>query len=297
MANGQAASSTNSNSNHVYQVNNNQQAAQLAHLTNTLKKKKCVGGHPGPCHHPARTTPPTTDSSVRSDNTTLPETEDTEMLPPSEVVFRAVSPHGHVYWEIDPKRPGRLLAAADNSDSDTNNDMHNMSDFSEEDNAKGGDRNSRPAVGAGSRFGGDIRPLISTTLNPALAGQLQQQQQGRLPEQQHAQQQQQQQHLIQFSPHRFNSLHRPPATVGQDLGGGGFSTRTRLTRHPARGGRTEAEEAGVREQLQQQVQIPDLKRLPVSVKSSEYIMAKIQNHMDQRRGGGVQGGSLREREV
>ena len=30
--------------------------------------------------------------------------------------------------------------------------------------------------------------------------------------------------------------------------------------------------------MQQQVQIPDLRRLPVSVKSSEYIMAKIQTH-------------------
>ena len=39
------------------------------------------------------------------------------------------------------------------------------------------------------------------------------------------------------------------------------------------------------EQLQQQVQIPDLRRIPVSVASSEYIMAKIQNHMADHRAG------------
>ena len=31
---------------------------------------------------------------------------DNSMLPENEVVFRAVSPHGHVYWEIDPKKMG-----------------------------------------------------------------------------------------------------------------------------------------------------------------------------------------------
>ena len=51
------------------------------------------------------------------------------------------------------------------------------------------------------------------------------------------------------------------------------------------------------EHLQQQVQIPDLRRLPVSVKSSEYIMAKIQNHMDQRNNLNRQGPGQKEREV
>ena len=48
---------------------------QLVKLTNTLrtKKKVCQGSHP--------------------------DQDQSE----SEVVFRAVSPHGHVYWEIEPK--------------------------------------------------------------------------------------------------------------------------------------------------------------------------------------------------
>ena len=36
---------------------------------------------------------------------------DSTMLPESEVVFRAVSPHGHVYWEIDPTRSQTMDAA------------------------------------------------------------------------------------------------------------------------------------------------------------------------------------------
>merc|ERR1719270_1248442 len=54
---------------------------QLVKLTNTLrsKKKMCQGSHP-------------------DQDQTCPDT--------SEVVFRAVSPHGHVYWEIEPKNMG-----------------------------------------------------------------------------------------------------------------------------------------------------------------------------------------------
>jgi hypothetical protein len=52
----------------------------------------------------------------------------------------------------------------------------------------------------------------------------------------------------------------------------------------------------VPETLQQQVQIPDLRRIPVTVKSSEYIMAKIQNHMDQRNSQARQGGGHPQKE-
>ena len=57
---------------------------QLVQLTNTLRrgKKVCQGGHSDNCQH----------------------VNDSTMLPEKEVVFRAVSPHGHVYWEIDPTR-------------------------------------------------------------------------------------------------------------------------------------------------------------------------------------------------
>merc|ERR1711936_808092 len=58
---------------------------------------------------------------------------ETELLPSSaDVVFRAVSPHGHVYWEIDPKRANKLAHQSEHpSDEDTTNDLHNMSDFSD----------------------------------------------------------------------------------------------------------------------------------------------------------------------
>ena len=249
-----------------------------------MKKKKCLGGHPGPCHHRSQghQGTATTDSSVRSDSVTTqgePET-DTELLPGSaEVVFRAVSPHGHVYWEIDPKRPNKL--AEQHSDSDTNNDMHNMSDFSEEDGRVASDRSRQSS----SRFS-DNRPLISGPGHPSLApghSSL-----APLPEHSAS--------LIQFSPQRFSSLHRSPSHQ-QEVG---FSTRTRLGRHP-RGGRPggpeggKEEEHGIPEQVQQQVQIPDLRRINVSVKSSEYIMAKIQSHMEQRKQ--TNGHGVKEREV
>ena len=88
---------------HIYQVTNVISPAQLTQLTNTLKKKKCVGGHSGPCQHPSRlNTPVNSDSSCRSESLTPlgqdTMTTETELLPvTSEVVFRAVSPHGHVY--------------------------------------------------------------------------------------------------------------------------------------------------------------------------------------------------------
>ena len=62
---------------------------QLVQLTNTLRRGKKVcqpAGHEG------------------SDSCEGGHVNDSTMLPEKEVVFRAVSPHGHVYWEIDPTR-------------------------------------------------------------------------------------------------------------------------------------------------------------------------------------------------
>ena len=63
---------------------------QLVRLTNTLrsKKKVCQGPHP--------------DQQNNCNAVTTKESSH------DEVVFRAVSPHGHVYWEIDPSRADRL---------------------------------------------------------------------------------------------------------------------------------------------------------------------------------------------
>jgi len=254
---------------------------QLSLLTNTLRKKRCLGGHPGPCHH---NSPHHSDASQHSDSLTPPPTTETELLPGSaDVVFRAVSPHGHVYWEIDPKRANKLANQSEHpSDEDTTNDLHNMSDFSEDDGKVISDRSRQSS----SRFS-DNRPLISGSPGhrPLLAP---------LPEGNLG-------NHFNNSPtqiQRFNSLQKaqPQQPPHQ-----GFSTRTRLRAGRSSSGHSGREsaqdqQAFVPETLQQQVQIPDLRRIPVTVKSSEYIMAKIQNHMDQRNTQG-RGNPQKERQV
>ena len=263
---------------HIYQV---AMSPQLSLLTNTLRKKRCLGGHPGPCHH---NSPHHSDASQHSDSLTPPPTTETELLPGSaDVVFRAVSPHGHVYWEIDPKRANKLANQSEHpSDEDTTNDLHNMSDFSEDDGKVISDRSRQSS----SRFS-DNRPLISGSPGhrPLLAP---------LPEGNLG-------NHFNNSPtqiQRFNSLQKaqPQQPPHQ-----GFSTRTRLRAGRSSSGHSGREsaqdqQAFVPETLQQQVQIPDLRRIPVTVKSSEYIMAKIQNHMDQRNTQG-RGNSQKERQV
>merc|ERR1719480_116620 len=142
--------------NHIYQV---AMSPQLSQLTNTLRKKKCLGGHPGPCHHNRGNNHMNSDSSQRSDSLT-PQGDnetDTEIIPnSSDVVFRAVSPHGHVYWEIDPKRVPRAA-----SDEDTQTDLHNMSDFSEDDGSKVTSAASDRSRQSSSRFS-DHRPLLAS---------------------------------------------------------------------------------------------------------------------------------------
>ena len=266
---------------HIYQV---AMTPQLSNLTNTLKKKKCVGGHRGECLHSRTMTPLQSDSSVRSDSLTpLGDNDtDTEILPHStaqDVVFRAVSPHGHVYWEIDPKRPNKLASTIHgaaghlgHSDEDTHNDLHNMSDFSEDDASKltaASDRSRQSS----SRFS-DNRPLLSSSSPCHVMSPLPESMVSTTP-------------IIMppYSPNqRFMTLSSQAHPQVQTQ----FSTRTRLGRTQPRQ-RPEASDQQqfqvpdlrLTEQLQQQIQIPDLRRIPVSVKSSEYIMAKIQNHMDQ----------------
>ncbi len=50
-------------------------------------------------------------------------------------------------------------------------------------------------------------------------------------------------------------------------------------------------DASVSEQLQTQVQIRDLRSIPVNIKSNEYILAKIQSHLDGNGSGGSSRGS------
>ena len=246
---------------HIYQVA--QVSPQLSQLTNTLKKKKCVGGHSGPCLHSLHS-----DTSGRSEADT-----ESDILASSDVVFRAVSPHGHVYWEIDPKRPNKLVGGQPQphpSDTeDTNNDLHNMSDFSEDDPRAAASDRSRQSS---SRFS-DSRPLINSSPCHLMSP---------LPESLTSLTSS---HPRLVSPSaRFSSLQKVPGPQVPVTSQAGFSTRTRLAR-PGQRLRSSQDQGGQQdpglefrrtEQLQQQVQIPDLRRIPVSVASSEYIMAKIQ---------------------
>ena len=66
----------------------------LVRLTNTLrsKKKMCQGAHPDQMVGGSNNLP-----NAHAGCANVEANHD-------EVVFRAVSPHGHVYWEIDPSR-------------------------------------------------------------------------------------------------------------------------------------------------------------------------------------------------
>ena len=311
---------------HVYQA---AMSPQLSQLTNTLRKKKCLGLHPGPCHHNNHLNhhhrlhhhhnPDTTpNSSERSSVVNCEPDTETETVAAgsssaaaADVVFRAVSPHGHVYWEIEPRRTGgggrlagdgsgRLNAAGgdhlQSDSSDTNNDIHNMSDLSEEDAKVLSDRASRHCSGAG-RFADHQRPAAS-----AGGGHL-----ATLPENPLSSPTSSSPSLIQFSPahHQFTSLQRPasvslqrPAPLAAISTAGSHATfsssrpprmrqvelalRAKLS-SDAMAQEGAGHDAAILEQVQQQVTIPDLRRIPVHVKSSEYIMAKIQTHMDQQR--------------
>ena len=197
-------------------------------------------------------------------------------------MYRAVSPHGHVYWEIDPKRPNKLSAGGVTvSDEDTTNDLHNMSDFSEDDARAAASDRSRQSS---SRFS-DSRPLINSSPSHLMSP---------LP--------------LSSPAQRFTSLQKVSGQVPV-MAAPGFSTRTRLSRpgqrlergpgdlYPDHGQQFQTADFRRNEQLQQQIQIPDLRRIPVTVKSSEYIMAKIQNHMAGTNTGHRQRGGQREREV
>merc|ERR1712130_915975 len=88
---------------------------------------------------------------------------------PSEVVFRAVSPHGHVYWEINPTKQDQTAPTTksqnSSSDDNTNSDLQNISDFSDDDNRAASEMSRQSS----SRFS-ESRPLIysgsSTSTSP-----------------------------------------------------------------------------------------------------------------------------------
>ena len=174
-------------------------------------------------------------------------------MDPSDVVFRAVSPHGHVYWEINPKQqPGQQgqTHRSQHSSSDetnTNSDLQNISDLSD-DEARAASEMSRQSS---SRFS-ESRPLIysssssSTSPGHSNTEQLQYNTRGRFVPR----------------PRYHDEVYAYAATdfAGSPGGPGGL----------------------VPEQVQSQVQIRDCRAVPVSVKSKEYIMAKIADYTERQ---------------
>ena len=90
---------------------------KLMQLTNTLRrgKKVCQGGH-SPEERPCSTFVDSSEANTMTSQP-IPHQNDSTMLPESEVVFRAVSPHGHVYWEIDPTRSQTINISKANTSS------------------------------------------------------------------------------------------------------------------------------------------------------------------------------------
>merc|ERR1719191_1854374 len=95
---------------------------------------------------------------------------------PSDVVFRAVSQHGHVYWEINPTkqqhRAQQSHGSSSTEDTNTNSDLQNISDFSDSDELGShgcGRAASEMSRQSSSRFS-ESRPLIysgsSTSTSP-----------------------------------------------------------------------------------------------------------------------------------
>lgn len=123
----------------LYQLYGTAMNPQLAKLTATLRKKRCESRHPGPCRHPPYSVVNIHENGMVADGHQPVSTVPSGVVDTSEVVFRAVSPHGHVYWEIDPTRPEKARSIVvgksqlSSSDENTNSDLQNVSDMSDDD--------------------------------------------------------------------------------------------------------------------------------------------------------------------
>eukprot|EP00096_Caligus_rogercresseyi_P002638 TRINITY_DN1483_c0_g1_i2.p1 TRINITY_DN1483_c0_g1~~TRINITY_DN1483_c0_g1_i2.p1 ORF type:complete len:1014 (-),score=273.48 TRINITY_DN1483_c0_g1_i2:685-3726(-) len=207
---------------------------QLSQLTNTLKAKKkhCNGDHftleashrsHVDCHH-----------SMKNDDTILPE---------KEVVFRAVSPHGHVYWEIDPKKEEESTTSDDVSRQSSHRYSDNRSlirDEDEEGRVVSPSSSSSPANVLVNPFA-ELSMISESSSNS---------------------------HMQLSDPGRFHSLRPQSSTHQQQQLHAPFMAPSNTTFRRTSG-----------DELQRQVQIRDIRSIPASVKSNDYILAKIQNHM------------------
>ena len=224
---------------------------QLAKLTATLRKKQMV--------EPRLTENPALQLTERQGGCMF---QGGRMVDPSDVVFRAVSPHGHVYWEINPKQghhqqkqqqhqqhPGSGRCQTSSSDENTNSDLQNISDLSDDDNRAASEMSRQSS----SRFS-ESRPLIysssSSSTSPGHSA---------TPEQLQYHQARQGPAKLVARPRYQDEVYAYAAT---DFSSG--------------------QQGVVPEQVQSQVQIRDCRAVPVSVKSKEYIMAKIADYTERQ---------------
>merc|ERR1712012_680683 len=214
--------------------------------------------------------------------------EQGRMVNPRDVVFRAVSPHGHVYWEINPGNKqqqqqqqtgvvGQHRAQHSGSDDNTNSDLQNISDFSDDDNRAASEMSRQSS----SRFS-ESRPLIysgsSTSTSPG--------------------------HSVNTDPRHGSSHHHDNITLPTTSGSvrqNKFSPRPGpVTRSPWVSSPAASQSPAyhdevyayaatdfssgtyIPETVQSQVQIRDCRAVPVSIKSKEYIMAKIADYTERQ---------------
>lgn len=246
---------------------------QLAKLTATLRKKRCEQGHPGPCRKPCNVNIHENSLQLTDRNSCIIQQNETlsnalGRVNPSEVVFRAVSPHGHVYWEINPTKQDQTAVNTksqnSSSDENTNSDLQNISDFSDDDNRAASEMSRQSS----SRFS-ESRPLIYSSSASTSPGHS-------------AASSDLARHAVINDAH-FNTAGNSRAKFVRPMGRTPWANASPNFHEEvyAYAATDFSGSNGVQEQVQSQVQIRDCKAVPVSVKSKEYIMAKIADYTER----------------
>ena len=244
-------------------VYDNAMNPQLAKLTATLRKTKpgkCELGHPGPCRQACLERQQAAALQPRAVN-------------PEEVMVRAVSPHGHVYWEINPSEEARVQVrpqgnksqhSTSSEDTNTASDLQNISDLSDDDGGRAASEMSRQSS---SRFS-ESRPLIYSSSASTSPGHS-----AGTPAD-----------LVRHA--AINDAHFHPARgLGRGGARGGAGVRGWSPGTPVHQEEVYAYAATHFTQGEPsaaaQVQVRDCRALPVSVKSREYILAKIADYTER----------------
>ena len=259
---------------------------QLAKLTATLRKKQAAGGKVN-IHENG-----TLQMLERAAGQPgcMYQQEQGRMVNPRDVVFRAVSPHGHVYWEINPGNKqqqqqqqtgvvGQHRAQHSGSDDNTNSDLQNISDFSDDDHRAHSEMSrqsssrfseSRPLIYSGSSTstspGHSVsgHPMTSDHMSPVTSARSTQPRQlsGRSGP-------------VSRSPWVTSSMSHPSPAYQDDVYAYAATDFTNTVNEFSSGGY-------VPEHVQSQVQIRDCRAMPVNIKSKEYIMAKIADYTERQ---------------